>query len=203
MRNWVLQYMRKFKAWLLYVVRKREYISYHISDAVIKPLRVTPKCMELEENVSIFKGARIEGVYQYNEKHFSPRIVFKKGVHIQQNLHLTCANYIEIGENTAIAANVTITDIHHPYTDISKPIERNDIEVSKVIIGNDCKLYNNCVILPGTTIGKHVTIGANSVVSGVIPDYCVVVGCPSRIIKKYDDRTGAWRKTDKNGIFLI
>lgn len=198
----ILLRLRKFKSWLLFMSRKGKYRTYHMSDTIIKPLRITTKCLELGENVSIFSGARVEGVYKYNDKQFSPRIVLKNGVHIQQNLHLTCANYIEIGENTAIAANVTITDINHPYKDISRPIERNDIEVSKVVIGEDCKLYNNCVILPGTIIGKHVTIGANSVVSGVIPNYCVVVGCPGRIIKKYDETTQEWRKTDKNGAFI-
>lgn len=126
----------------------------------------------------------------------------KKGVHIQQNLHLTCAEYVEIGENTAIAANVTITDINHPYTNVDIPIERNDIEVSPVIIGSDCKLYNNCVVLPGTRIGKHVTVGANTVVSGVIPDFCVVVGCPGTIVKRYDSRNTKWRRTNKDGTFV-
>ena len=103
---------------------------------------------------------------------------------------------MEIGENTAVAANVTITDINHPYTNVNIPIERNDIEVSPVIIGPDCKLYNNCVVLPGTKIGKHVTIGANTVVSGSIPDYCVVAGCPAKIIKKYNLTEGKWEKID-------
>lgn len=195
--------LRYLRAWLLYVIRKRQYQGYHINDAIIKPLRITPRNIELGENVCIFAGARVEGVCRYNDKNYSPRIVLKNGVHIQQNIHLTCAKYVEIGEETAVAANVTITDIHHPYDDITIPIERNDIKVNPVIIGPECKLYNNCVILPGTKIGKHVTIGANSVVSGIIPDYCVVVGCPGRIVKRYDVLQGMWRKTDKNGNFII
>ena len=198
----LIKWGRFLKSYLLYIIRRRGYISYHITDAIIKPIRVTPSCVELGGEVCVFVGARIEGVRHYNDKTFYPRIVMKKGVHIQQNLHLTCADYIEIGENTAIAANVTITDIHHPYTDVSKPIERNDITVTPVIIGADCKLYNNCVILPGSQIGKHVTVGANSIVSGNIPDYSVVVGCPAKIIKRYDFSQGLWRKTDKEGGFI-
>lgn len=124
------------------------------------------------------------------------------GVRIQQNLHLTCASRIEIGENTAIAANVTITDIHHPYTDIDTPIEKQDLEVHPVKIGKDCKIYNNAVILPGTVIGNHVSIGANSVVKGTFPDNCVVAGIPAVILKKYDASIGEWRKTDKGGNFI-
>ena len=109
---------------------------------------------------------------------------------------------VEIGDNTAIAANVTITDIHHPYKDVNLPIEQQDLEVLEVIIGKDCKIYNGAVILPGVHIGNHVTIGANAVVNNNLPDYCVAVGSPARIIKRYNFDTKQWEKTDKNGNFL-
>ncbi len=118
-------------------------------------------------------------------------------VSIEQNLHLTCANRITIGANTAIAANVTITDIHHPYSDVNLPIERQDIEVGEVVIGEDCKIYNNVVILPGVHIGKHVTIGANSLVSHDIPDYTVAVGNPASVVKQYDFEINKWIKIEK------
>jgi acetyltransferase-like isoleucine patch superfamily enzyme len=39
-------------------------------------------------------------------------------------------------------------------------------------------------ILAGVTIGKGCTIGAGSVVTRDVEDYCVVVGNPARVIKK-------------------
>lgn len=148
--------------------------------------------MELGENVKIWYHGRIEGVNKYNSVCFTPRIILHDGVSIQQNLHLTCAKRVEIGENTAIAANVTITDIHHPYDDINVPIERQDLKVKEVIIGGDCKIYNNVVILPGVHIGKHATIGANSVVTNNLPGFCVAVGNPARVVKKYDFENKKW-----------
>lgn len=185
----------------LFLLRKHQYLVYHFSDDVIKPIYITPKYVELGENVLIWYHARLEGVSKYNNVCFSPRIILHNGVTIQQNLHLTCAQCIEIGDNTAIAANVTITDIHHPYDDIDTPIERQNLIVKPVKIGNDCKIYNNAVILPGTIIGKHVTVGANSVVSGNFPDYCVIVGAPAKIVKRYDFYTCRWRKTSSKGDF--
>ncbi|WP_295715728.1 hypothetical protein [Mucilaginibacter sp.] len=120
-------------------------------------------------------------------------------ISIEQNLHLTCANKITIGANTAIAANVTITDINHPYADISLPPEKQVLQVNEVIIGESCKVYNNAVILPGTVLGKHNIVGANSVVSGVFPDYCVIAGTPARIIKLYNWGTGKWEKVGVKG----
>lgn len=168
---------------------------------IISPLKVTYNCICIG-NATIWNNARLEGVFKYNDKTFSPLIIIHDGVSIQQDLHLTCAGKIEIGKNTAIAARVTITDINHPYVDINVPIERQDIEVKEVYIGDDCKIYNGVVILPGVTIGKHVTIGANSVVTHNIPDFCVAVGAPAHVIKRYNTKSQQWEKTDKHGNFI-
>lgn len=179
---------------LSYMRHKPFFKEYHYSDVIKSPIILTPRFIALGENVYVGYHARLEGVERWNGKTFSPLIKFEKGSSVQQNLHLTCANRVVIGANTAIAANVTITDIHHPYNDIALPIERQMIKVKEVIIGEDCKIYNNVVILPGVHIGKHVTIGANSVVSFDIPDYSVAVGNPARIIKKYDFDSQQWKK---------
>ncbi|MET0460040.1 MAG: acyltransferase, partial [Ilumatobacteraceae bacterium] len=39
------------------------------------------------------------------------------------------------------------------------------------------------VVLPGAKIGRHVVIGANSVVRGEIPDNCVAAGNPAKVIR--------------------
>lgn len=169
---------------------------------IFNPTLLTPETITVGNNVSIGWRARIEGVKQYQNESFSPRIIISDGVSIQQNLHLTCADFIEIGKNTAIAANVSITDIHHPYNDINIPIEQQNLKVKPVTIGENCKIYNNAVIMQGTKIGKHCTIAANSVVSGEFEDYCVIVGAPAKIIKRYSFEKQAWLKTDAKGNFI-
>lgn len=42
----------------------------------------------------------------------------------------------------------------------------------------------NVVIVGNVKIGKHCVIGANSVVTKDVPDYCVAVGSPAKVIKK-------------------
>jgi acetyltransferase-like isoleucine patch superfamily enzyme len=39
------------------------------------------------------------------------------------------------------------------------------------------------VVLPGVTIGKHVAVGAGSVVTADIPDNAIVAGVPAKIIR--------------------
>lgn len=188
--------------YLYFPWRKFRYKSISLSCVINRTNSITPEYVSCGKRVQIGFNARIQGIKQYNEVVFSPKIILEDNVSIQQNVHLTCANSVFIGKNTAIAANVTITDIHHPYTDITVPIEKQNIDVGFVHIGEDCKIYNNAVILPNVTIGKHVTIGANCVVNKDVPDYCVVVGIPAKIIKRYDFDTQTWRKTNSQGLFI-
>lgn len=192
-------FLLKLRTLLLYKWRMRRCGHKTI---IGKPLLFSPQYIEIGNCVYIWKNCRIEGVASYMGVKYNPLISIEDGVTIQQNFHLTCAKSIIIGKNTAIAANVTVTDIHHSYVDIHLSIERQNIITSPVIIGEDCKIYNNSVILPGVTIGKHVTIGANSVVTKDIPDYCVAVGAPVKIVKRYCFEQERWRRTDEVGNFV-
>lgn len=64
-----------------------------------------------------------------------------------------------------------------------------------VSIGSSSIILNGAVILPGTKIGHHSIIGANSVVKGEFNDYCVIVGNPARVVKYYDFNKKSWIKT--------
>jgi serine acetyltransferase len=39
-------------------------------------------------------------------------------------------------------------------------------------------------VLPGITIGRGVTVGAGSVVTRDVEDFCVVAGNPARVIRR-------------------
>ena len=161
-------------------------------NVIIKPLIISCKSISLGNYVLVRNFARIEAVYVYQGGNYDPSITIGNNVSIEQNMHLTCAGNINIGNNTAIAANVTITDINHGYENIDLPPEMQPLDVSNVVIGEDCKIYNNAVILAGSTLGKHTVVAANSVVAGVFPDYCVLAGAPARIIRKYNHQTKSW-----------
>ena len=51
------------------------------------------------------------------------------------------------------------------------------------VIGNNVLIGANAIIIGDVTVGNNVQIGAGSVVVKSIPDNCVVVGNPARIIK--------------------
>ena len=99
---------------------------------------------------------------------------------------------IDIGDDVWTGHHVYITDQNHGYLDISKPISHQSQPERAVSIGEGSWLGHGVVVLPGAKIGKHVAVGANSVVTGELPDYCVAVGSPARVIKQYTHNEG-WK----------
>lgn len=90
---------------------------------------------------------------------------------------------IEIGDDVWTGHHVYITDQNHGYEDLERPISVQVMPEKPVRIGDGSWLGHGTVVLPGTTIGRHVVIGANSVVRGDIPDFCIAAGNPARVIR--------------------
>lgn len=99
-----------------------------------------------------------------------------------------------IGDNTLIGGNAKIIDNDfHPidsnlrleqiYAD--HPGELTDIIPTKeVIIGKNCFIGCNSIILKGTVLGDNCVVGAGAVVSGRFEDNCIIAGNPAKVIKK-------------------
>jgi acetyltransferase-like isoleucine patch superfamily enzyme len=116
--------------------------------------------------------------------------------------HIYATKSIIIGKNVLTADRVYISDNLHSYNNINLPIINQPIkQVNAVDIGDGSWIGENVCII-GANIGKNCVIGANSVVTKDIPDYCVVVGIPARIIKRYCAERQDWYKTDKVGNWI-
>ena len=102
---------------------------------------------------------------------------------------------ISIGNDVWTGHHVYITDQNHDYRDVSKPVSQQSMPERPVTIGDGSWLGYGAVVLPGARIGKHVVIGANSVVSGEIPDFSVAVGSPARVVKRWEPGRG-WHPVD-------
>jgi len=91
---------------------------------------------------------------------------------------------IDIGDDVWTGHYVYITDQNHGYDDPRQPISKQSQPERPVIIGDGSWLGHGTVVLPGAHIGRHVVIGANSVVTGEIPDYSIAVGAPARVVRE-------------------
>jgi acetyltransferase-like isoleucine patch superfamily enzyme len=91
---------------------------------------------------------------------------------------------IDVGDDVWTGQYVYITDQNHGYEDPRLPISRQAQPERPVTIGEGSWLGHGTVVLPGARIGRHVVIGANSVVTGEIPDHSIAVGAPARVVKR-------------------
>lgn len=125
-----------------------------------------------------------------------PMIVIDEGTNIGRRCTISAANSIIIGRFVLIAPNVFIADTHHEYQKIGIPIMHQGITThdDQVTIGDETWVGINTVIIGNVKVGEHCVIGANSVVNKDIPDYCVAVGNPSKIVKTFDVKTRLWVK---------
>jgi acetyltransferase-like isoleucine patch superfamily enzyme len=80
----------------------------------------------------------------------------------------------------------------HGYEDLGLPISRQVMPERPVVVGAGSWLGYGTVVLPGARIGRHVVVGANSVVVGDLPDHCVAVGTPARVIRRHVEGEG-WK----------
>jgi len=117
---------------------------------------------------------------------------------IGRGSHLIGHFSIEIGDEVQTGPNVYITDQNHVYDDPDTPIGRQWPAERAVSVGAGSWLGTGVVVLPGAQIGRHVVVGAGSVVSGKLPDRCVAVGVPARVVKRYVDGEG-WVSVGADG----
>lgn len=102
---------------------------------------------------------------------------------------------ITIGDNTCIGGNVKILDNDFHPIEYEK---RNELLLSKapesgekanwigtkeIIIGKNCFIGCNSLILKGSKLGDGCVVGAGAVVAGSFPDNVVIAGNPAKIIK--------------------
>lgn len=113
--------------------------------------------------------------------------------------HIYATKKIVIGKKVLTADKVYISDNLHGYKDITKAVIEQPInQINEVLIGDGAWIGENVCIL-GAKVGKNCVIGANSVVTKDIPDFCVAVGAPAVIIKRYSIESDSWEKTNTDG----
>ncbi|UUV17137.1 serine acetyltransferase [Fusobacteria bacterium ZRK30] len=98
-------------------------------------------------------------------------VILGDNFQIHHNGGIVVSGYTQFGNNCIIRNGVTIGTAR---------IDR----IEAPVIGNNVNMGTGAKILGGIVIGDNVDIGANAVVLKDIPNNCIAVGIPARIIKK-------------------
>lgn len=127
---------------------------------------------------------------------YKEKLKLSKGVYSRNGFRLQIAELarIEIGENTffnhycsinaqdsikigsecLFGENVKIYDHNHIYRDKEMPIRTQGFSKDPVVIGSNCWIGSNVVILKGVTIGDNCIIGANCLVYRNVPSETIL-----------------------------
>jgi acetyltransferase-like isoleucine patch superfamily enzyme len=131
---------------------------------------------------------------------FEPELVIGDRVTATSGLQIAVYERVTIEDDVLIAANVYISDGMHASRRGDVPYRYQGIErIAPVRVGRGTWIGQNVVILPGVTIGAHAIIGANAVVAHDVPDGCVAVGAPARVVRRWDAAGERWVGTADGG----
>ena len=138
-----------------------------------------------EGGITIQSGAYLcERVYLDTEDDDDGYIVVGERVYLGTGTTMFGHKGLEIGDDTLIAQNVTLTPYSHIFNDPTRNIFGQGGHSKKVTIGRDCYIGMRVAILYSGDIGEGSIVGAGSVVVKPIPPYSLAVGCPAKVIKK-------------------
>ena len=95
---------------------------------------------------------------------------------------------ITIGKNVWVTRGVMLLCHQRNLNqyEVGKPVMDCELVYKPIVINDGAHIGIGAIIMPGVTIGKGAVIGAGSVVIRDIPDYCVAVGVPAKVIKTFE-----------------
>ena len=155
------------------------------------------KFINISKGFTTGVGCRIEAYPKNNES----TLFFGENFQMNDYVHITAIEKVQIGKNVLLASKIYISDCSHgsyagnEYDSSPESVPHYRKMYSKpVIIKDNVWLGEFVSVLPGVTIGRGTIVGANSVVSKNLPDYVIAVGSQSMQIKKFNFQTKKWEK---------
>lgn len=105
---------------------------------------------------------------------------------LSMGCHIDGRNGIKFGKNVWVGPRVSIISMNHDPNNF-----HNYIESGPVLIGDNCWLGANAVILPEVELGEHTIVAAGSVVTKSFKEgNQVLAGVPARVVKRLGDYEG-------------
>lgn len=183
----VLHRLKKYFFWFNHA---RLFKRYSFSSTILDALKIDGHgYISIGKNVYIHKLSWLSAFKTTNDV---PELIISDGACIGNFNHITCTRKVVIGKKVLTADKVYISDNLHNYQNPNVPIlDQGSYFKGQVIIGDGAWIGENVCII-GASIGKNSVVGANSVVTRDIPDYCIAVGTPAKVIKRYNFEKQEW-----------
>lgn len=191
-------YMRILRK-LIYLYKKgeEEYLQKALGQCGIEstityPFTLThPELIELGDKTVILTDCRMQVFPELTG--IKAKISIGNNCLIGQRFCILAGEDVSIGNSCSIVSDVCIVSENHGINPCEEePYGTQKLNIAPVRIEDECWIGERAIIMPGVTIGKRSVIGAGAVVTKSVPQYCVAVGNPAKIIKKFDFEQGKW-----------
>lgn len=104
------------------------------------------------------------------------------------DIDMSAPEMITIGRNVWVTRGVMLLCHQRDLScyQIDTPVMDCPLKYAPINIKDGAHLGIGSIVMPGVTIGRGAVIGAGAVVTKDVPDYCVAVGVPARVVKQFD-----------------
>lgn len=131
--------------------------------------------------IEIGEGSKInEQVFVGGLQFPNSKFVMGRNCQIMQMSFINPTRSITIGDDSGIGGHCLLFG----HTSWLSKFEGYPVEFDSIEIGRSVSVAWRVFILPGAKIGDGAVIGANSLVRGTIPEQCLAVGFPARVVSK-------------------
>lgn len=102
------------------------------------------------------------------------KIIIGDGVFFNNYCSLNSLKEIKIGDNSIFGENVKIYDHNHVFKYKDKLIKSEGFKSDKILIGNNCWIGSNVIILKSVSIGDNSVISAGEIVRKSVPSNSIL-----------------------------
>ena len=138
---------------------------------------LSPSRISVGRKCVILPGSRMEVV-----KTGGAHLTIGNNCHFGNNLFVSCAQNITIGDGVLLSDNVRIVDNTHINVDTTKSSIVQGISSESINICDNVTIFRNATILQGISIGEGAVVGAGALVNKDVRPYAIVAGSPAREI---------------------
>jgi len=170
----------------IFAVNEQEVMEYYGLNGSIGKIKLKTKmfCLWILHSIAyssplsnfVIKVQRARGVTIGKNCHISPYVL----------IDLVYPQLVKIGDNVTLGSNSMIFTHINPTANLVLKQTHYPRKVAEVIIKSGAVINPGAIITAGVTIGKNSIISVGSVIFEDIPDNCIVVGNPARVVKKID-----------------
>ncbi len=134
--------------------------------------RISPNVvLEFNKGSKVALGRRVR-IHSGSKIKVRPcaNLIIENNVKMNYNCIIVCHEKIVIGEGTEFGPSVYLYDHDHDYKmGLNSDSTQERYLKAPIIIGKNCWIGANTIILRGTVLGDGCVVGAGSVVKGIVP----------------------------------